>query len=524
MPRLKTPTQETSASIGGIDGRRATAGDFGVTGLEGIVDKVEASFAVIKDNAERANVSDIQAKLAQAQAEWTVNLAERGQSMQPGDTTFLPKFDEDLQKYLGETEQNLVSTEAGRRVFQKEASQMRAHFFAQAGVMQAKAVGAKAVQDYSTLVDAYTRTVTIDPTQTDMLLQRAEAAINDPSGIYAKVPEPQRKELLRKAKEDISYGGAKGLILLGGAGPETALKNLREGRYGSMDPTKLDDLLGLAKSAIKEQEREKEHAEVLRQKARQEEQMKIMDGFLARITEPGKNGNGAMPTAKEIYGNPTLTPQQKEHYLNLRDRQIRGPGDGEGKNPATVRQLQEALVAPDGDPKKIYGTQAITEAFTAKKINGTEMQQLLAFEKGYRGEYMSTLAQAAKSVSSRTMRNMNASLGYLMQPDQLSAAQNQVEFDLQDAILARKAENKNPRDLLDPNSKDYFFTQGRMSTYFRTPQQSLAEGADKVKAGARTSSGPITQAPVAITTQAEWAKLPKGTIYQRPGMPPQVKQ
>ncbi len=519
MPRLRTPTQETSASIGGIDGRRATAGDFGVTGLEGIVDKVEASFAVIKDNAERANVSDIQAKLAQAQAEWTVNLAERGQSMQPGDTTFLPKFDEDLQKYLGETEQNLVSTEAGRRVFQKEASQMRAHFFAQAGVMQAKAVGAKAVQDYSTLVDAYTRTVTIDPTQTDMLLQRAEAAINDPSGIYAKVPEPQRKELLRKAKEDITYGSVRGLI---GMDAALALKKLKDGQYKDIDPQKLDDLIDRATARVEHNEGKKQREEALAKAARLEKAKEVEGEFNRRILDP--KGRGGMPTDKEIADNPHLTADDVKQVYAFKRARIRESLEGEGQNPTEVRKLQLAIWADDSAPNKVYSSKPIYDAFAAGKISSKEAEKLLDLQSKAKGDAVQPLNAAIKGTVARTAKNMTASMGYLMQPDQLNEAQNQMTYDVLNAVEERRKENKNPRDLLTPGHKDYFFTPERMSTYFRTPQQSLAEGAAAAKAGARTSSGQITQAPVAITTQAEWAKLPKGTIYQRPGMPPQVKQ
>ena len=508
MPRLKIPTQETTAFGDQVGGRRANAGDFGMPGIEGVADKVGAAFSVIQDNADRANVSDVHAKMAQARAEWTVALQERAQGMQPGDTTFLPKFDADLQKYLGETEQNIVTSRAGQMAFQKAAADMRAHLFVSAGEYQAKAVGAKAVQDFGTYVDANTRTAITDPTQYDALLKQTRDAINDPNGLYAKVPGPQRAALLKKAEEDLTYGAAKGLILMGGEGPELALKRLKDNKYPTIDPQKMDDLIGMANSAIKERKREAEHAESLKAKERQVEQEKIMGDLLARINEPGKNGNGKMPSPAEIYGNQTLTPAQREHYLNIRDRKIKElSGDGEGKNPRAVRALLEGITAPDGAPNKTYSTEPITKAFADGKINSNELKQVLDFEKGFRGDAMGTLAQDAKAVTARTMKNMNASMGYLMQPDALSAAQNQVQFELQDAIIARKAEKKNPRDLLDPNSKDYFFTPSRMSTYFRTPQQSLADAAAAVAAGGRSTA--------AVPT----AKNPKTgeTLYYRDG-------
>lgn len=503
MPRLKIPDQEVSP-YAAIEGRRANAGDFGVTGLEGIADKVSASFSVIQDNADRANVSDIHAKMAQARAEWTVALQERAQGMQPGDTTFLPKFDADFQKYLGETEQNIVTSEPGRMAFQKMAADMRAHFFEQAGVMQAKAVGAKAVQDFGTLVDANTRTAITDPTQYDALLKQTRDAINDPNGFYAKVPAPQRAALLKKAEEDLTYGAAKGLIVTLNA-PDLALKKLKEGGYPTIDPQKMDDLITLAQARIEHNDAMKGKAEAQAKLAKAEKAKEVEADFNRRILDP--KARGGMPTDKEIADNPYLTGDDVKQVYAFKRARIRESLEGEGKNPQTVATLLKAITADDGADNKTYSTKPITDAFAAGKISSRELTQLLDFEKGFRGDAIGTLSQDVKSTTARTMKNMNASMGYLMQPDQLSAAQNQVTFDLQDAVMTRRKENKNPRDLLDPNSKDYFFTPGRMASYFRSPQQSMADAAASVAAGGRTTG--------AVPT----AKNPKTgeTLYYRDG-------
>src|SRR3990167_4570933 len=226
MPKVREYTQQIGAE-GAIQGRRAAPGDTFALGSEigqafgGVAD-------VLQDTAERQEVSDIQAKLAKARAEWTVHLAERAQATSPGDATFAGKFNEDFGAYLQQLESH-TQTRAGQNAFRKGAAELSAHFVEKAGVYQAQAMGAKAKQDYLVSLDARRNELLSDPTQFQALLAAATGDLNDPTGVYAKMPAGEREKLTIQMQQELAMSAVRGLIQNGA--PELAKRQLEGGQW-----------------------------------------------------------------------------------------------------------------------------------------------------------------------------------------------------------------------------------------------------------------------------------------------------
>ncbi len=511
MPQLPTYSAQLRGLTGATGGgRRATADDFagGIAGVGGAGDTLMRVADQLQDTADRANVSDIQAKLAQAQAEWTVNLIERGHSLQPGDTTFLPKFDEDFQKYVQDTENSLVQSEAGRRAFQEGVAKMRGHFFARAGEMQIAAVANKAKQDFGSLVDGFSRTVTLDPTQADTLLARTKEVMNDPTGIYARVPVPERQELLRRAQEEISYAAAKGLIVTMNQ-PELAMRKLKEGHYAGMDPQKLDDLIERAGTRIKQNEQEVQNRKAIERQEKADIAEAAERDWQGKIINSKTSLKELRAMNDQIAADPRLRAvDQRAVYgmLNAKIANKTGEGAAPSSNPEMVRKLRLEIIGAEEDATKTFSRASIDQAYRDRKINDREADYLLSIH----GKSTSAFQKKFNNRVTMVERNLAASdLKY--DPDDLSKIQLQMKFETQEQVdtWMKNNPNKDPSVLLDPKNIESPFHPVNMARFTAPPGTVLAKGAQKVVQGARKEvSGKITTPgqPVAPTAYSDAEK------------------
>lgn len=254
MPRIQEYTQQTDASSAGIPaGRSAQAGDTFALGPElgaavgNVADKLQ-------DAENRQEVADVHTRLAQARAEWTVNLDERARQTAPGDPTFAEKFREDFGKYLATMEGGL-QTRAGQDAFRRGAGDLSAHFLEKAGVYQAQSIGAKAKQDYLVSLDAYRNTLLTDPTQFEGVAKSAGEALNDPNGPYARMSAADREALGIQTRKELALSMVQGVTRLS---PDLAIRQLTEGRWDSyLDADKKAALLNSAVNAHESQLRER---------------------------------------------------------------------------------------------------------------------------------------------------------------------------------------------------------------------------------------------------------------------------
>lgn len=512
MPRIQ-PIQQEVSPYGDINGRRATAGDFGAgigAGLDAVGDAGQKASTMLQEQADRANVTDIQAKMAQARAEWTVSLQNRAQKAPLGDTTLAPKFDEDLQAYLSDARGKLATTKVGAQHFDKLAADMRAHLFQSAGLYQAESVGKKAVADYSLLVDANARTVVADPTQAGILIQQTEAAINDPNGAYKNVPADKRDALAKSAKALIAYNAIRGEILTLDA-PELALKQLKEGKgiVESLDAKQYDDLVKSAQTAVYAKETRSERLRLDQERALKDAQKEVSDKFLGRIIDP--KTNGAL-SDKDILADQTLDASQKQHFIDYKLRRAReAAAQHEARtNPAETRRLMLDIHAADDDPRKTYNMEGIMESYRAGKISTAEMKGLRTEVDQLRDGGTRGFQQDVQSKRRLVERTIGQAPQYTMQPALVLDITNRFNNDLDSKIAEYRAANKDPRVLLNAENKESPLHPANFATYLTPPKQAIADEAGKVVAGGRVT--PTAKLP----THNDYDKLKKGDQYTDP--------
>lgn len=510
----KIPVYDQQFSYGAaMPGRETSAADFGAgigQTLSGMGETAYKINDVLQEQKTRAEVSDVHAKLATAEAEWSVAIAKRAQEAPLGDTTFAGKVNEDIGKYFEKFSENVaLSTPAGVRAFQEGSAKLKAHFFQQAGLYQAQSVGKKAVADFGTVVDSAQKLLVSDPTLFDKKITDIKAMIADPNGVFARVPGEHRDKLEKDAIESLSYAAVQGTILTLNA-PELARKQLVEGRWDEyINADKKDDLIRQADTGIHAKQSADERRRMLDERAKKDAQDAVSQKFLARIIDPKANG-GSLSDA-EILADPTLTTPQKQHFIDYkltRARELKNQSESR-TNPGEVRALMLEIHAADTDPKKTYNYDSIMSAYRAGRISTPEMtflrREVDQLRDGSTQGFQKDVQQARSMVHSSFTRSIVGQT----QPEAAADASYRFAQDLEEAIQRKRKANEDPRSLLDPGHKDYMLAPSRLQSYMSTASQALKAGADQV----RGVGGPIT---TKLPTHKEYDTLKKGDRYTDP--------
>src|SRR5690242_7882665 len=95
----------------------ASAQDFGGDmGLQNFGQAVSGFGDKLQQVQERDEISDAQAKLAEARLTWTQQSEARFQAAEPGDKTVMPKLHEDIGTFFGQMSQNYQTKAAQQYV------------------------------------------------------------------------------------------------------------------------------------------------------------------------------------------------------------------------------------------------------------------------------------------------------------------------------------------------------------------------------------------------------------------------
>ena len=211
MAEIRPYTSQVLAQ-GQINTRRTTAEDMGGgPGLANIGAAISNFGEVVQQKQEQDDVTNVHTLMAKARSDWTQTMADRQNQAQPGDDSFVPTVQKDLQSYF-DASAPTIKTRTGQQLFARMSADMTAHFTDQAIGVQSHLDGQNAVNQYTGMIQNLGRVAFSDPSQYDSTLKQAQAAIDDPKGIYARVPQTTRDELKRKAEDDLSQAVMHGLI------------------------------------------------------------------------------------------------------------------------------------------------------------------------------------------------------------------------------------------------------------------------------------------------------------------------
>ena len=210
MANVRQYTESVSAQ-GGLD-VRANPDAFGANigrALSGVGEVGERYLAQQRQQEVQDEVTNLHVTMAKQRAEWQQKLTDMANETKPGDNTLAPRVMDALQREFDDMSQTLT-TRQGQQAFARMSADMTAMFGQEAIGIQSRLNGEFAKNQYLTLVDSLSSTAAKDHTQVESLLKQGLAAIDDPDGRFARVPESTREAFRRSLKESVDYGAAVG--------------------------------------------------------------------------------------------------------------------------------------------------------------------------------------------------------------------------------------------------------------------------------------------------------------------------
>lgn len=191
---------------------RATPNDFGAQVGEAsqvLGGETQRLADVIYQNQVTNDVTNAHVVMAQERARWQKELQDRANQAQPGDDTFAPKLMEDLGQRLNDLGAQFQTRQA-RQVFTRMAADMTSMFGQEAIGIQGRLAGEAAKNQFTQLSSSLGSVAAQDHTQWESLVKQGVAAIDDPNGRFARVPEPTREAFKQSITEQIKYDAARG--------------------------------------------------------------------------------------------------------------------------------------------------------------------------------------------------------------------------------------------------------------------------------------------------------------------------
>lgn len=249
-----------------------------------------------------------------------------------------------------------------------------------------------------------------------------------------------------------------------------------------------------------------ERARMEAERVKKEAQSQAMNGYLTRIITPADEAPS--PGEPEIMADKTLDWQQKQHLVDYKMRREREQAAGaESKtNPAEVRALMLQIHAADDDPAKAYNLDPVMESYKKGNISTNEMvflrREVEQMRDGTTQGFQKDVNNARNAVYTALTRSI---LGQV-QPEVAADAAYRFNADMERQISDLRKQNKDPRILLDPSSRDYLLRPERIQSFMPNGRTAAADGAAKV-AQSQASSLP---------TYKDYDKLPKGASFTDP--------
>lgn len=474
MPKIREYEAQVSSQFESRE-RAATASDFNTgAGLAVIGEGLDSVVEVVQKRAEQDENTRIHVELTKARAEWTDYLREAATAAPAGDATFADSFVERLDGYLSQTGENLAKTRNGKRLFATAAANLRADLLDRAKVYQAESAGEKAKVDHKTALDKSREALLRDPTQFDSALRGMEAMINDPGGTYSNLPGAAREQLRLEARQSLALSAVQGVIHMN---PELAKRQLESGRWGEyLDADNAHALMKEAEVGINARRTEADRKRALADRAEKDAQDAALDKFLARIVSP--EANGGSPLDQEILTDRVLSPSQKQAMIDYKTRrafelksylELR-------TNPKEVRQLRDSVYATLDDPAKLATSMdSIMGSYREGKISTGEMTSLREDVYALRNPELRNFQIDVQRVRSRVYRAFAGSVVGQIQPDAAEHAAQRFDVDLDRKIKEKRKAGEDPRSLLNPKSRDYVLSPEILQTYFKLPQEAMAD-------------------------------------------------
>jgi len=481
MPQIREYSSRADIA-GPVAGRAATATDFGGTvgqGVRSIGGALGDAAEMLMQARERDDMSIARRLASEKRFKWGIALTDRRRYSEsqivdgasgvqvevqaptaegrhlasPGigaDTSAAPidmAYPDFAEKYVTDMDDDLLNsrnalkTRAGRQVYDEMTASLRNDLGERAYVAQADLAGKKAAMDVRIMLDNMRNAVMASPDSLGAVIDEFTSGMRDEQYLPAEV----RDRLMRDGRVSLAKSAVQGEI---DADPVNAIKVLRDGKYDShLDADDKASLMKAAEVAIRADELELQRREKKAKEAVKIEQSKVQDDFLA------KYANGEL-TPKEVLGS-ILDPfgdGSKKQFLAMIEQQTK-EGPVFDTDAGTYHRLFERIHLPYGHPQRINDESQLFPYH--RKLKPSDLERLRADTRNARDREGTSFQQDKGKFVKSMEAVFKPNKGEIPDPrGDLNFYHWQVALD--EAILAKQQKGESPRDLFNPNSKEYF--------------------------------------------------------------------
>jgi hypothetical protein len=479
MPKIPQYEQQIRVNRG-IEGRRASADDFDVgRGVSRLGEAVGDVAGATHREAERKDLSTLHAELATVRADAEEDLQRRVQSGEINAEDALDQYNNAVSERVSQI-QNKMTTRGGQASAAARGAETTEGLRKKAFGVKAAADGALVVDNFKVAHNKNGDAIYRDPSQLQPLVAETTAFINDPNGPYALLPADKRRELLQTSRDELGILAARGMI--DNVSPELFKKQLKAGQWDGLIPAdKVPGLDSMADEAIRAQRSDEDRAYTLAKRAKADADDKIRDSFIQRMEKPDLGGLTFTEIAKSKLSDPDL----KLRMRAVLEQRIKNPDVT--SNPQVYLDVQRKIYLPPDHPDKIDDPRVVMNLFSVnKQLGHKDLQDLMldmerAKTQDALGRDLQTLSGQVHSTFMRSPMGQATGADLIAMGD--TAMYNWRKW--VDSEVARvREEGGNPRDLLDPESKDYVASPGRLSTFLGTAKSTVIDQANAAKTAA----------------------------------------
>lgn len=210
MPTIQPYEQQIAPQ--GFDNSQASPSDFDTgRGLMALGQGAMSAASDLHQMNETQDVTNAHVQLAKDTAYWEAEFRRRQNEAQPGDDTFVPKFAADMQAYFDKNA-SAFSTRAGSNTYAVSTARLSAEFQQKGGAFQAELAAQDATNKYGEMLKSYGSAAYNDQTMLPSLKAQAMAAIDDPKGMFARIPQTARDKLKIQFENDLNFAAARGFV------------------------------------------------------------------------------------------------------------------------------------------------------------------------------------------------------------------------------------------------------------------------------------------------------------------------
>ena len=436
LPQFTAPIGDAPA----FGGRRATGEDFAGTDLTGVGKTVrgfvDSFVSDIEDKESRAALvasTEIRAKYAKALDEAALSGGDLG-ALQESMSADLAKVGEQFQTKRGID--SLALYTANTNLMYDE----------QANAVKVRRAGAVARVEGSKFLNNASANIIRNPAYLPMAEKDAEAFGATLNGIS---PE-QRAEIVDGLKKELNQAAA---IAATRDDPEGAKRRLEAGEW-NLTADGRQAAINKAETELRAKRADEQYqkAEARREKAERNEA--AYDTHLKQLLD----GKGDKVWRRAVMDDPALEPQTREHLILLRERRAKElAGEEKRSNQGVLRDLWGQAAGGT-----LFSNEKVIAAVNRGDLNVRDasfISNVIAGQKDENGRTFTSRLSQRLSVVQGAMRSSPV---YQAQPELAAAVQMEMVSQVERKAAELRKAGTDPDNLLNPDSKDYYFTPNRM--------------------------------------------------------------